>query len=88
MRDFFDTLTVEGPSGKWIASLTELRSRVNGEGDADAAPANPDPAAAQGITNEDLRLAIAELSADLQVMRQENAENIARLAKIIEARGS
>ena len=75
--------------GKWVASLDELRARVNGAAAVPVAePADqPAPVAevAPDVSQDDLRLAIVELSLEMQAMRQEMHDNFLRLAKRIGA---
>ena len=68
----------------WLASLTDLRSRLQGE-------VQPAPVVAEAPASvisedmiEDLRKAIGGLSYDIQVLRQEMEENFSRLAARIE----
>ena len=77
----------------WIESLTDLRSRLNGTVEAapkeEAAPKSDAPVAAapgRDAQIEDLRMAISGLEADIQVLRQEMAENFAKIARRIEGR--
>ncbi|MDA8587175.1 DUF4259 domain-containing protein [Rhodobacteraceae bacterium] len=76
----------------WAASLMELRSRLVVREPASVAP-EPQrrPVAAEAGTpvaagSDDIHAAIAALSADVRLLRQEMAENILRLAELIEAR--
>ncbi len=81
-----------GEKDKWVASLTELRARVNGSAASsadDAAPvekATPVEIAAEDML-EGIRKAIGGLEYDIQVLRQEMNENFARLEKRVEELG-
>lgn len=80
-----------GEYENWVSSLTELRARLNGAPSAPAPEASAETVEAAvnlptDSSLDDLRKAISELSADMQVMRKEMSDNFRRLAKRIEAR--
>ncbi len=79
-----------GQYDAWIASLTDLRTRVNGgEGATPAAQSEASKpshhAAASEVTLQDqlidIRNAIGGLEADIEVLRQEMQEGLVELAK-------
>ena len=78
--------------GVWAASVTELKARLVDEG-AVVPDATPDPllrparpAATADASLDAISASIAALSDDVQRLRQEMAENMLRLAELIEAR--
>ncbi len=78
----------------WIASLTDLRTRVNGAATTTESVEEPRAAPAETAADVslqdqliDIRNAISGLEADIEVMRQEMREGMIQLAKRI-TRGS
>ncbi len=75
----------------WLAVMEDLQQRLIGDAinnvqDVREAPVGTAPPAAETSQNDDVLAAISKLSADVQLLRQETAENILRLAELIEAR--
>ncbi len=75
----------------WQASLSDLRARLRGAAQVEQAKPEAKPGESAGAAPrnselENIRMAIVELSAELQAMRQESAQNFRRLAKRIEGR--
>lgn len=85
--------TEAGRFDDWSAVLVDLQARLNGPVAnvpepvvAPVAQAAPTPTADVPGDAGDVHAAIAQLTAEVRALRQETAENILRLAELIEAR--
>lgn len=89
------TEAAPGEHAKWIASVAELQARVTGDTAAEPAPeplgrSEPGRARPQAAVDDpvqDIRTAIAQLSDEVQVLREEMHAGLVELAKQIGVRG-